>query len=89
MGVGSGIVADSLSDAEWQECQLKAAFIRAGDPGLKLIETLRRENGVIRCGRGIWRDFAVLPSGSVSRSMSSGFVVNWADSRQPVSGAYE
>ena len=46
MGVGSGIVADSLSDAEWQECQLKAAFIRAGDPGLKLIETLRRENGV-------------------------------------------
>ena len=46
MGIGSGIVADSLADAEWRECRLKAAFIRAGDPGLKLIETLRRENGV-------------------------------------------
>ncbi len=46
MGVGSGIVADSLPDAEWRECRLKAAFIRTGDPGLKLIETLRRENGV-------------------------------------------
>lgn len=46
MGVGSGIVADSRSDAEWQECLLKAAFVRAGGAGLKLIETLRRENGV-------------------------------------------
>lgn len=46
MGIGSGIVADSLPDAEWRECRLKAAFICAGDPGLKLIETLRRENGV-------------------------------------------
>lgn len=46
MGVGSGVVADSQAGAEWRECQLKADFIRAGDPGLKLIETLRRENGV-------------------------------------------
>lgn len=46
MGVGSGIVADSLPDAEWRECLLKSEFLRKVDPALKLIETLRRENGV-------------------------------------------
>ena len=45
MGVGSGIVSDSDAAEEWAECALKAAFLRA-DPGLRLIETLRRENGV-------------------------------------------
>ena len=46
LGVGSGIVADSLPAAEWQECLLKASFLRDCDPGLLLIETLRREGGV-------------------------------------------
>lgn len=46
LGVGSGIVADSEPAAEWQECLLKASFLRDCDPGLQLIETLRRENGV-------------------------------------------
>lgn len=46
MGIGSGIVADSEAAAEWAECSLKAAFLRDCDPGLQLIETLRRENGV-------------------------------------------
>ncbi|MEN9480251.1 MAG: hypothetical protein RLZZ298_1646 [Pseudomonadota bacterium] len=46
LGVGSGIVADSLPVAEWQECLLKASFLRDCDPGLLLIETLRREGGV-------------------------------------------
>jgi para-aminobenzoate synthetase/4-amino-4-deoxychorismate lyase len=45
LGVGSGIVADSEPLAEWQECLLKARFLTDCDPGLKLIETLRRENG--------------------------------------------
>jgi para-aminobenzoate synthetase/4-amino-4-deoxychorismate lyase len=45
LGIGSGIVADSQPDAEWQECLLKARFLSDCDPGLKLIETLRRENG--------------------------------------------
>ncbi len=45
MGVGSGIVADSDAGAEWAECLLKASFLRKADPGLKLIETLRREEG--------------------------------------------
>lgn len=46
MGVGSGIVADSDGADEWQECLLKAAFLRRADPALGLIETLRREAGV-------------------------------------------
>ncbi|MBS1161735.1 MAG: Para-aminobenzoate synthase, component [Proteobacteria bacterium] len=45
LGIGSGIVADSEPAAEWRECLLKANFLRDCDPGLKLIETLRRENG--------------------------------------------
>jgi len=46
LGIGSGIVADSVPAAEWEECLLKSAFLRNCDPGLKLIETLRRENGI-------------------------------------------
>ena len=46
LGIGSGIVADSDGAAEWAECQLKAGFLRACDPGVRLIETLRREDGV-------------------------------------------
>lgn len=45
LGIGSGIVADSQPLAEWQECQLKARFLRECDPGVLLIETLRREEG--------------------------------------------
>jgi para-aminobenzoate synthetase/4-amino-4-deoxychorismate lyase len=45
LGVGSGIVADSQPEAEWQECLLKSRFLRDCDPGLLLIETLRREDG--------------------------------------------
>ncbi len=46
LGIGSGIVADSDGAAEWAECQLKAGFLRDCDPGIQLIETLRREDGV-------------------------------------------
>jgi para-aminobenzoate synthetase/4-amino-4-deoxychorismate lyase len=45
LGVGSGIVADSRPEAEWQECLLKSRFLQDSDPGLLLIETLRREDG--------------------------------------------
>jgi para-aminobenzoate synthetase/4-amino-4-deoxychorismate lyase len=41
MGLGSGIVADSDADAEYEECLLKGRFLtRPRDP-LRLIETLR------------------------------------------------
>lgn len=46
LGIGSGIVADSLAAAEWRECLLKSTFLTGLDPGLELIETLRREDGV-------------------------------------------
>jgi para-aminobenzoate synthetase/4-amino-4-deoxychorismate lyase len=39
LGVGSGVVADSHAATEWAECQLKARFARALDPGFALIET--------------------------------------------------
>jgi len=46
LGVGSGIVTDSQAAAEWRECLLKSRFLRDCDPGLQLIETLRREDGL-------------------------------------------
>lgn len=40
MGIGSGIVHDSEGEQEWQECQLKAAFLTRPSPDFQLIETL-------------------------------------------------
>ncbi|MBU2473206.1 MAG: aminodeoxychorismate synthase component I [Candidatus Omnitrophica bacterium] len=45
MGVGGGIVYDSLGSAEYQEALLKAKFFVEGFPELKLIETLLLANG--------------------------------------------
>jgi para-aminobenzoate synthetase/4-amino-4-deoxychorismate lyase len=43
MGVGSGLVADSVATCEYKECLLKADFLR--DPIFGLIETMRWERG--------------------------------------------
>ncbi|MBC8013405.1 MAG: aminodeoxychorismate synthase component I [Methyloceanibacter sp.] len=43
MGIGSGIVADSKADAEFEECLLKANFLTKVDTPFELIETLRFE----------------------------------------------
>jgi len=40
MGIGSGIVADSLPESEWQECLLKSKFLTDPLPHFELIETL-------------------------------------------------
>ena len=50
MGLGSGIVADSVADQEWQECLDKAAFVTAGQRPLDLIETMAfdPDHGVLR-----------------------------------------
>jgi len=40
MGIGSGIVADSSPEAEWQECLLKARFLTNPLPDFYLIETM-------------------------------------------------
>ncbi|KPN70821.1 bifunctional chorismate-binding protein/class IV aminotransferase [Neisseria sp. 83E34] len=44
-GVGSGIVWDSDSETEYEECKWKARFITQLTPEFDLIETIRIENG--------------------------------------------
>jgi para-aminobenzoate synthetase/4-amino-4-deoxychorismate lyase len=39
MGVGGGIVLDSVAADEYDECQLKARFLTGADPGFALFET--------------------------------------------------
>ena len=43
LGVGSGIVWDSVAQDEYDECLLKSAFLVKPDPGFTLFETLRLE----------------------------------------------
>lgn len=45
MGIGSGVVADSEAEAEFEECLLKAHFLTEPDPAFDLIETLRYQDG--------------------------------------------
>lgn len=44
MGIGSGIVADSKAESEFDECLLKAHFLTKFDAPFELIETLRFEH---------------------------------------------
>ena len=43
MGIGSGVVADSKVESEFEECLLKAHFLTKADAPFELIETLRWE----------------------------------------------
>ncbi|WLE98269.1 MAG: chorismate-binding protein [Candidatus Electrothrix communis] len=47
MGIGSGIVTDSVAEAEWEECLLKSHFLTKSKADFQLIETLlwHPENG--------------------------------------------
>ena len=49
MGIGSGIVADSTPEGEWEECLLKGRFLTSNEPDFQLIETLlwRRDKGFV------------------------------------------
>jgi para-aminobenzoate synthetase/4-amino-4-deoxychorismate lyase len=40
MGVGAGIVLDSVAADEYAECQLKASFLTGAEPGFDLFETM-------------------------------------------------
>ena len=40
LGLGSGIVADSRADDEWDECLAKGAFLHAGARAFDLLETM-------------------------------------------------
>jgi para-aminobenzoate synthetase/4-amino-4-deoxychorismate lyase len=43
MGIGSGIVYESDIEKEWEECQLKAKFVKLINSPIQLIETFRYE----------------------------------------------
>ncbi|RKP48629.1 chorismate-binding protein [Pararobbsia silviterrae] len=45
MGVGAGIVLDSVAASEWDECNVKAAFATGVDSGVGLFETMRATRG--------------------------------------------
>jgi para-aminobenzoate synthetase/4-amino-4-deoxychorismate lyase len=49
MGIGSGIVADSDPQAEWEECRLKARFLVSPEPEFQLLETI-----LWQPGQGFW-----------------------------------
>lgn len=57
MGVGAGIVLDSVAADEYEECRLKARFLTDADPGLECFETMyaTRESGVRHLDRHLAR----------------------------------
>jgi para-aminobenzoate synthetase/4-amino-4-deoxychorismate lyase len=56
IGLGSGIVADSIAAAEWRECLAKGAFVESGR-SFDLVETMRfdPDEGVVDLERHIAR----------------------------------
>ncbi len=50
LGLGSGLVADSVEADEWAECQAKGNFAKMAEHGFDLIETMRFEpaHGILR-----------------------------------------
>jgi len=57
LGLGSGIVADSVIGDEWRECLAKGAFVTSAMPIIDLIETMRFDalEGLIDLDRHIER----------------------------------
>ena len=57
LGVGAGIVLDSVAADEYEECRLKARFVTGLDPGFALFETMQasRAHGVAHLERHLAR----------------------------------
>lgn len=57
MGVGAGIVLDSVAADEYAECELKARFLTDADPGFQLFETTAatRADGIRHLSRHLAR----------------------------------
>ena len=57
MGVGAGIVLDSVAADEFEECGLKAQFLTGSDPGFDLFETTfaTKEEGIRHSDRHLSR----------------------------------
>ncbi|VXB54931.1 Para-aminobenzoate synthase, subunit I [Burkholderia sp. 8Y] len=45
LGIGAGIVLDSVAASEYEECLLKARFLTGADPGFELFETTYATRG--------------------------------------------
>ena len=57
LGIGAGIVLDSVAEDEYAECQLKGRFLTGLDPGFAVFETMHatREAGVRHLDRHLAR----------------------------------
>ncbi|WP_027211738.1 aminodeoxychorismate synthase component I [Burkholderia sp. WSM2232] len=57
MGIGAGIVLDSVAEDEYAECRLKARFLTGAEPGFELFETMyaTQEAGVRHLSRHLAR----------------------------------
>ncbi|HKX94639.1 MAG TPA: bifunctional anthranilate synthase component I family protein/class IV aminotransferase, partial [Methylibium sp.] len=57
LGIGAGIVLDSVAEDEYAECQLKGRFLTGLDPGFAIFETMHatREAGVRHLDRHLAR----------------------------------
>jgi para-aminobenzoate synthetase/4-amino-4-deoxychorismate lyase len=57
LGLGSGVVADSVEGDEWAECLAKGDFAKLKNPGFDLIETMRFEpaTGILRLDKHLER----------------------------------
>ena len=57
LGLGSGLVIDSVGGDEWAECHAKGAFVTSDRPAIDLIETMRfdPQEGVVELDRHLDR----------------------------------
>lgn len=81
LGVGAGIVLDSVAADEYEECRLKARFATGLDPGIALFETLwaHHSTGIRHLDRHLAR---------LARSAASlGFVCDLAAARATLGAA--
>ncbi|HSV71133.1 MAG TPA: bifunctional anthranilate synthase component I family protein/class IV aminotransferase [Methylibium sp.] len=78
LGIGAGIVLDSVAEDEYAECQLKGRFLTGVDPGFALFETMfaTREAGVRQLDRHLAR---------LARSAATlGFVLDETEVREAI-----
>jgi para-aminobenzoate synthetase / 4-amino-4-deoxychorismate lyase len=80
MGVGAGIVLDSVAADEYAECRLKASFLTGAEPGFELFETMyaTRDDGV----RYLTRHLARLSASAAQL----GFEFDEAEVRRRIAG---
>jgi para-aminobenzoate synthetase/4-amino-4-deoxychorismate lyase len=81
LNLGSALVADSKTDAEWRECLAKGAFANAGNAAFDLIETMRfdPDEGIVHLALHLQR--------MESSARNFGFAFNRHDIRNELQAA--